>query len=637
MYLLRAKYICTIVVFLILGNLNAQIYYQDIYQGGVTGDGVAPHNLETPFTINVYIEPGSTIRKAILFANGYLQEGDTPVVREFQFNGTTITLPPSDNIDVNKLDVSIANIQCRVIPLDVTHLVSSTQTAYEIIPPTNQGFGQNGMYSLFYLQVFYENASMPVISSYSYLDTLDADFQRFYAYSNLNPINPSFDVGFTFVGQTFCDNGINDGCYLFVNNNNLGFAGGNEASGEVSCMGVRGSYYYQNQTLYGLGNDTANSSVDGPDVLVNIQPLLTSNNGFDAMLEYAGLSGGNETDNVYQWFNVYTTTCDTFSVSVPSDTSVCLNDELQLNVSGGQSIEWSPSIGLSCTDCYDPIFTADSSVRYTVKIWNNDSCSVVRPVYIKVIEPPVIDDLSIISSDCGTNNGEISITTSASDYAPYEYSIDGGTLQSDFSFTALSAGNHLISVANNQGCVTDSNIVISEQILTTADFMADPITGEVILDISIENTSTNATDYQWYINSNFEGSSLENITFDTSGYYTIELVAWQYDPSCADTSSVTITVIQGLIVPSAFTPDGDNVNDTFEILGIENYPESSVQIFNRWGELIYQSDKGSYQQFPWDGTFNGEELPVASYYYLIELNNEDVKNLSGSVSIIRSE
>jgi len=100
-------------------------------------------------------------------------------------------------------------------------------------------------------------------------------------------------------------------------------------------MGVRGSYYYQNQTLYGLGNDTANTSVDGPDVLVNIQPLLTSNNEFDAMLEYDGLSAGDGGNIVYYWFNVYTTSCDTFSVSVPNDNSVCLNDALQLNASGG--------------------------------------------------------------------------------------------------------------------------------------------------------------------------------------------------------------------------------------------------------------------------------------------------------------
>jgi len=129
--------------------------------------------------------------------------------------------------------------------------------------------------------------------------------------------------------------------------------------------------------------------------------------------------------------------------------------------------------------------------------------------------------------------------------------------------------------------------------------------------------------------------------FNTTGTHTIELIAWQYDPSCADTALVEFTIQHQIIVPTAFTPDGDGNNDFWEILYLDEvYPENQVFVYNRWGNLVYSSDKGDYNGRPWRGEFEGKNVAVGSYFYVIELGaaanfeNEE-KQLKGSVSVIR--
>ncbi|MGN6638477.1 MAG: gliding motility-associated C-terminal domain-containing protein [Mucilaginibacter sp.] len=93
-----------------------------------------------------------------------------------------------------------------------------------------------------------------------------------------------------------------------------------------------------------------------------------------------------------------------------------------------------------------------------------------------------------------------------------------------------------------------------------------------------------------------------------------------------------LTITPGIVqVPNAFTPNGDGVNDIWNIKELTSYPACIVSIYNRYGGLIYES-KG-YSK-PWDGTYNGSPAPEGTYYYIINLQN-GLKPLSGYVSIIR--
>ena len=92
-----------------------------------------------------------------------------------------------------------------------------------------------------------------------------------------------------------------------------------------------------------------------------------------------------------------------------------------------------------------------------------------------------------------------------------------------------------------------------------------------------------------------------------------------------------------VIYPTAFTPDGDGTNDTWEILGLdEKYPDNTVRIYNRWGNLIFEHESSvtnPYNNNRWDGTYKGAPLPVGSFYYIIDVSGSDEK-IKGTVSII---
>ncbi len=92
---------------------------------------------------------------------------------------------------------------------------------------------------------------------------------------------------------------------------------------------------------------------------------------------------------------------------------------------------------------------------------------------------------------------------------------------------------------------------------------------------------------------------------------------------CGAVGTVTVTVIRSIIVPNAFTPNGDGVNDVWSIQNINNYPGCIVDIFSRDGFRVYHSVGYAKQ---WDGTYDSHTLPAGVYYYTIDLNDGSKKN-----------
>ncbi|HMU73345.1 MAG TPA: gliding motility-associated C-terminal domain-containing protein, partial [Ferruginibacter sp.] len=88
-----------------------------------------------------------------------------------------------------------------------------------------------------------------------------------------------------------------------------------------------------------------------------------------------------------------------------------------------------------------------------------------------------------------------------------------------------------------------------------------------------------------------------------------------------------------LLVFNGFSPNGDQVNDYWHILGIEAYPDNTVQVFNRWGNLVFEQ-KGYTNAQAWDGTWNGKALPDGTYYYLVD-PGKGSKIRSGYLELVR--
>ena len=77
----------------------------------------------------------------------------------------------------------------------------------------------------------------------------------------------------------------------------------------------------------------------------------------------------------------------------------------------------------------------------------------------------------------------------------------------------------------------------------------------------------------------------------------------------------------------------DGINDVWRIPQLEAFPQAVVEIFDRWGNMVFRSDPG--YSTPWDGTFRGRKLPMDSYYFTISLNSGNMEPLTGSVTLIK--
>lgn len=100
---------------------------------------------------------------------------------------------------------------------------------------------------------------------------------------------------------------------------------------------------------------------------------------------------------------------------------------------------------------------------------------------------------------------------------------------------------------------------------------------------------------------------------------------------CTASAIVKVTVLKAPVIPNTFTPNNDGTNDTWYIKYLDTYPNVTVDIFNRYGFKIFSST--GYPK-PWDGTYNGAQLPVGTYYYIInpKLGRSVI---SGSLTIVR--
>ena len=100
---------------------------------------------------------------------------------------------------------------------------------------------------------------------------------------------------------------------------------------------------------------------------------------------------------------------------------------------------------------------------------------------------------------------------------------------------------------------------------------------------------------------------------------------------CSASDDISIKVLKLPIIPNVFTPNGDGINETWLVKYLSDFTDCSVEIFNRYGQLVFHST--GYNQ-PWDGSIKGTQAPAATYYYIINLKN-GLKPIAGFVDIVR--
>nr|WP_255563505.1 PKD domain-containing protein [Mucilaginibacter rivuli] len=100
---------------------------------------------------------------------------------------------------------------------------------------------------------------------------------------------------------------------------------------------------------------------------------------------------------------------------------------------------------------------------------------------------------------------------------------------------------------------------------------------------------------------------------------------------CSQTASIKVKVLLPPVIPNTFTPNGDAINDTWQIANLSDYSNCTVEVYNRTGQLVYSSVGYSV---PWDGRYKGVALPVGTYYYVINPKHGRA-TLSGYIAIVR--
>lgn len=151
----------------------------------------------------------------------------------------------------------------------------------------------------------------------------------------------------------------------------------------------------------------------------------------------------------------------------------------------------------------------------------------------------------------------------------------------------------------------------------------------------VDPNPVSGSTYTWWIDGvvqvGFTGNEFDH-AWNTSNTYLLEVQERSADGCPGAKRSGQVIVTTCLIIPEAFSPNGDLINDVWNIGNIEAYTSVEITVFNRWGQSVWKSGQGYFH--PWDGKSNGANLPIDSYYYVIDLHNGS-KPIIGNVTIVR--
>lgn len=228
--------------------------------------------------------------------------------------------------------------------------------------------------------------------------------------------------------------------------------------------------------------------------------------------------------------------------------------------------------------------------------------------------------------------------------SPYQYSIDGGTnFVSTSLFENLSAGDYDIMVVDNNGCDATDQISIESN---STDLLVQlpndtTIMSGTPLDIAIVDINFEAVSYEWTSGGFINCPTCEVVQLidNTSGLHTLTATD-ENGCMASDDIFVNITKRPEIYIPNAFSPDGDEYNDFFELGIIPELVEriEEMSIFDRWGNLVYHQENLDQETLlQWDGMYQNKKAVNGVYVYMITWRNmsEESETLRGEVTLIR--
>lgn len=302
------------------------------------------------------------------------------------------------------------------------------------------------------------------------------------------------------------------------------------------------------------------------------------------------------------------------------------------SVQNGASASYT-NAGLTSGDVVTAILTSDDPCVINPTASSNSETITVLPV-----TNPTVSIVSSTTTAC--SNAPVTFTATengCTSTASYQWFANGSSIGTDtsttFSSTLTTNSNITVVMTCSDACsnpATSNSLNIS---VTTVNANAGPdqLIGE---GQSAQLTGTGGGTYSWAPSSTLSDPNISNpvATPSTTTTYFLTVTV----NGCTDTDEVDIIVAPLINVPNTFTPNGDGVNDTWTIINIDQYPACKVNIYDRWGQKVYNS-VGYSNTNAWDGTNHGLYLPASTYYFVIDLNSGQGKEgdiYTGSLTIV---
>lgn len=340
-----------------------------------------------------------------------------------------------------------------------------------------------------------------------------------------------------------------------------------------------------------------------------------------------------------------------FADFMPAATAVCEGDPVLVTYTGngqsGATYAWDFNGGVSSTTGQGPhsvSWTGPGIKTISLTVTQNGCVSAPFTQDVQVNAMPsaafasdVVSGcvpLSIAFADASTN------TVSGTSYS-WNFGSAGTSVSQNPVLDFTEAGHYDVSlqVTNPGGCVDERTIpaMIDAWPVPLASFEASPWQTSMKNPV-ISFSSSSIGDNLTYVWNTGDGSTYDSPqfthTYADSGYYLVRVIATN-EYGCSDEfeKQVFVSPRYMLRIPTAFTPNGDGLNDVFDIRG-NGVKEYSISIYDRWGSLIYFSNDINMK---WDGTVSGTPVDKGIYVYHIFFRdeNDEVSKYTGSINLLR--
>lgn len=280
---------------------------------------------------------------------------------------------------------------------------------------------------------------------------------------------------------------------------------------------------------------------------------------------------------------------------------------------------------------------------YRLYMRNNEGCEVLyRTATLQSIQPLAVsfDNVLAINDVCNQTKGGVKGIVISRGVAPFTIvwtDENGNIVGNELDLKNVGAGKYSVSITDR--CAIEvfarDYDVGNDALQFTAPLLDDVrLCSPDRIALAVLDAQKTGS-YRFYESK----SALNPLTENSSGIYElfverdIKLYVSHRVGNCeSDRTEVNITLgISAALLPNTITPNGDGINDRWNLNWLRYFPKASVQIYNRMGQAVYTFNKN---EMYFDGTSRGKCLPVGVYYYIIE-PGKDCKRISGTINIIR--